>query len=251
MEERIEKRARMLEKVRKLLAMARDGRGNEHEEQIAMRQANRLMAEYGIAEAEADMAAIDRGEMVFGTVQCGPDGRAPEQGRVYRSMPSYAGILSIGVARFTDSVVVRKRNEFGELLVFQGEKEDVLLARWLFGVLVESILREQRKSGWTARGDANSFRSAAAGTLQTRLCNLARERSVIMQEAKAQSNSRALVVVDRKQAIIAERFGAQRTSTRRSSVCASGAYYAGKTAGASINIPSGRPIAGANNHRLT
>ena len=48
-QDRNERRARMLEKVRKLLAMARDGRGNENEETIAMRQANKIMAEYGIA----------------------------------------------------------------------------------------------------------------------------------------------------------------------------------------------------------
>lgn len=47
MSEHDEKRARMLEKVRKLLAMGRDGRGNANEEEIALRQAARLMAEFG------------------------------------------------------------------------------------------------------------------------------------------------------------------------------------------------------------
>ena len=60
-QERIERRARMLEKVRKLLAMGRDARGNANESEIAMRQANKLMAEYGIAEAECDMTAIQAG----------------------------------------------------------------------------------------------------------------------------------------------------------------------------------------------
>jgi len=248
--ERNERRARMLEKVRKLLAMGRDGRGNAHEEEIAMRQANKLMAEYGIAEAECDMAAIDAGEMEYGAAQCGPDGRAPEQGKVYRTMPGYAGVLAVGVARFTDSVVVRKRTAQGEMLVFQGERQDVLLARWVFGVLIESILREQKASGWTGRGDASTFRLSAASALAARLRTLATERMAMYQQAKAESNSRALVVVDRKRMEISKRFGEQKTRTSRASYRSSGAAIAGSEAGKRINIPSGRPVAGSNNARL-
>src|SRR3990167_5146728 len=195
-QERIERRARMLEKVRKLLAMGRDARGNANESEIAMRQANKLMAEYGIAEAECDMTAIQAGEMVFGAAQCGPDGRAPEQGRVYKSCPTWAGILAVGVARFTDSVIVRKMTANGDMLVFQGEREDVLLARWIFGVLIASIQSEQRASGWKGRSDANGFRVSAASTLAVRLRELAAERVRIFEQARQMSNSRALVVVD-------------------------------------------------------
>lgn len=249
--ERNERRQEMLAKVRKLLAMGRDGRGNEFEEEAAMRQANKIMAAYGIAEAEVDMAAIDAGEMIFGETKCGPDGRAPEQGRVYRQMPSYAAVLSVGVARFCDAIVSRIRNEYGDLLVFKGEKEDVLLARWIFGVLVDSILAEQKKSGWTGRKEATEFRDAAAGKLQRRLIDLAHEREAMYAQAKVESNSRALVVVDRKKTEIATRFGIQRlkSSARRYSV--SGAYYAGQEAGSRINIPSGQPLSGSSNKRIT
>lgn len=207
-----ERREQMLAKVRKLLALGRDG-ANANESETAMRQANKIMAEYGIAEAEADMATIDRGEMIFGESQCGPDGRAPEQGKVYRSMPSYAGILAVGVARFTDSIVGRKTSANGEMLYFRGEKEDVLLARWIFGVLIDQILLEQKRSGWTKRGDANSFRVAAASTL-------------------------------------AQRFGKQKVRTSSSRVSSSGAHHAGREAGARINIPQGRPVCQANHARI-
>lgn len=240
----------MLEKVRKLLAMGRDGRGNANEEETAMRHANKIMAEYGIAEAECDMLAIQAGEMVFGETLCGADGRAPEQGKVYKSCPCYAGILAIGVARFTDSIISRKVTANGEMLCFRGEREDVLLARWLFGVLVNSILAEQRKSGWTSRGDAGSFRLAASSALQSRLMGLARERMAMYEKAKAESNSRALVVVDRKATEIAQRFGAQRTRKTRASYRSSGAAVAGGEAGKRINIPAGRPISGNGNLRI-
>ena len=240
--ERNERRARMLEKVRKLLNMARDGRGNSHEEDTALRHANKIMAEYGIAEAECDMSAIDAGEMVFGESQCGPDGRAPEAGKVYRSAPSWSGVLAVGVARFTDSIISRRRTVNGEMYVFSGEKEDVLLARWLFGVLVDSIQSEHRASGWTARGESSSYRRAAASVLQTRLRALTNERRAMYEKARVESGSRALVVVDRKQNEITVRFGTQKTSKARSSGSSSGAAMAGSEAGKRINIPAGRPL---------
>lgn len=239
------RRERMLEKVRKLLAMGKDGRGNEYEAETAMRQANHLMAEFGIEEAECDMAAINAGEMVFGETQCGFDGRAPTAGTVYRSCPSYAGILAVGIARFTDSIVGRRTTENGDMLYFRGEKNDVLLARWLLGVLVVSIIAEQKASGWTARGEANSFRVSAASVLARRLATLAQERRQAYEEAQTTSGSRALMVVDRKAIEIAQRFGVQKVSKSRAGYSSSGAAQAGSSAGARINIPSGRPIGAA------
>jgi len=236
-----ERRARMLEKVRKLMAMGRDDRGNATETETAMRQANILMAQFGIAEAEVDMQSMDSGAMVFGEVELGPDGRAPEAGKVSRQMPSYAGILSIGVARFCDSIATRRRGASGEILVFRGEREDVLFARWLFGVLIEAIGREQRASGWTKRGEANDFKVTAASTLARRLRALADERRAAYVEAQRESGSRALVVVDRKAIEIAQRFGTQKIRST-SGVQQSSASMAGRAAGSRINIPAGRPL---------
>ena len=78
------------------------------------------------------------------------------------------------------------------------------------------------------------------------------ERIAMYEAAKVQSQSRALMVVDRKQIEIAERFGNQRIrnhSTR--SNADSGARIAGQAAGQRINIPSGRPVGQSNNQRLT
>ena len=245
-----ERRAKMLERVRKLLSMGRHANGNENEQETAMRQANAIMAEWGIAEAECDMNAINAGEMSFGETQCGPDGRAPAEGKVYRSMPGYAGVLAVGVARFTDAIVTRKRGEHGEMLAFRGEKNDVLLARWIFGVLIDSIQSEQRRSGWTKRGEAGEFRTAAASTLAGRMKTLAAERRAAYQEAQAVSGSRALVVVDRKHTEIVKRFGEQKTRSSYSSYRHSGAHEAGSAAGSRINIPAGRPVGQSNAVRI-
>jgi hypothetical protein len=245
-----DRRQKMLEKVRKLLAMGK-GNANANESETAMRQANKLMAEFGIDEAEADMTAIDKGEMIFGEAQCGFDGRAPEAGKVYRQMPAYASSLCLGVAKFTDTIVIRKTTQNGEMIVFRGEKNDVLLARWILCCLVESILMEQKASGWTTKADANTFRVNAASVLIRRLYALHAERQAMYKQAQQESNCRALVVVDRKGTEIAQRFGTQKV--RNSSArCrgSSGAAQAGQSAGSRINIPSGRPLGQSQNGRI-
>lgn len=246
-DDRNERRERMLAKVRKLLAMAHDGRGNTHEAETAMRQANKLMAEYGIAEAEADMAHIN--EVVYGETSCAPDGRSAG-GRVWRSCPAWAGILALGVAAFTDSVCTRRRTLDGETLVFQGEQQDVTLARWLFGVLVESMQAEQKQSGWVTAREANAFRVGASGVLARRLRALAAERRQMYEQAKAESGSKALAVVDTKAVAVAAKFGVQRTRSGHVYTTSSGALEAGRSAGGRINIPSGRPLSGSQQGRL-
>ena len=240
-----DRRQRMLEKVRKLLAMARDGRGNENEEATAMRQANHLMAEYGIAEAECDLASLDAGTMSFGEAQCMPDGRAPEQGVTHKTMPGHIGTLALAVAKFTDSIVILKTTANGKTLVFRGEKNDVLLARWLLGVLVHSIDREQKSSGWSSKSDAAAFKVGATRELYKRLFALHAERQAMYQAAQRESNSRALVVVDRKHGQIVKLFGVQRV--RHSSSRGrgdTGAGVAGREAGHSVTITPRRTESG-------
>lgn len=123
-----------------------------------------------------------------------------------------------------------------------------MLARWLFGVLVNSIQREQKRSGWNGRGEASSFRSGAATTLQHRMRDMADERRKMYQQAQASSGSRALMVVDRKAIAIAERFGKQKT--RSTYTVQNGALIAGREAGQRINIPAGRPLSGDSRRLL-
>lgn len=236
---------KVLDKIRKLLAMARHDNGNDTEQETALRMANRLMAEHAIEEAEIDMATIERDGVELGEQEVRPDGKAPGNGyRVYRSCPGYASVLALGVGRFCDAIVRRKSGQYGEVLFFAGERSDVSFAVWLFGHLIAEINTAQRFSGWTKRGEAGAFRNAASGTLQRRLVTLAHERRAMYERARAESGSRALAVVDRKASMIAERYGVQRTSSSTHRVTSSsyGAREAGQSAGSRINIPGNRPI---------
>lgn len=237
-----ERRRKMLDRVRKLLAMGNDGRGNAHEMENALRQASRIMAEYGISEADADLSALDAGTMTFGETFVKPDGMKAGTGRTFTEMPTWVSVLSLGVAYFTDSISTINRTAHGIGIKFQGEKNDVTLASWLMGVLVDEVQRAQTASGWTSRADANLFRRAAASRLQERMKEAARDRHNTIKTAAAKG-SRALVVVDRKKNEIAVRFGKQRVSNksgRSRGDC--GAREAGQEAGNRININRGRPI---------
>ncbi len=242
------RRAAMIEKVRKIMAIARDGRGNVNEEQAALERANALMAEYGIAEAECDMGMLDRNEMEYGEVEVGLDGQPLKPGKVYRKLPTWTSMLSLGVARFTDTIVGTKTTASGLVFVYRGEKNDVLFARWLLGVLVEAVQREQKASGWTGIRESTEFRNAAGSTLAKRLRTLSEERRATYQKAQADSGCRAIMVVDRKQAEIAKYFGRQHTKSVRYSK-STGAHIAGSEAGSRITIPTAPPVGGSTTQR--
>lgn len=229
------KRERLLAKIHKLMKFGNDARGNEHEMETALRQAAKLMAEHGISEAEADMAALDEGSMVFGEVYARADGT--ENGRSFKEVRKYAQWLAVGVARFTDTIARITHDEVkGAGLKFQGEKNDVVMARWLFGVLAQEVLRATRESEYRNP----NFRLACAGRVAERLKQAAKERHATINTA-AQSGSRALVVVDRKQAEIAQRFGPEKYThgrARRETLD----MIAGRAAGNRININRHRPI---------
>ena len=240
-----DRKQKVMDKIRKLLSLANDGRGNETEQATALRQANFLMAQHQIEEADVDMNALAGGTVELDEVEIRPDGKMPGNGRpVVRRMSPHAAILSIGVARFCDCIAKRKRGLYGEVLGFAGERSDVELAIWIFPYLLEQIEIAQKLSGWTKRGEAVDFRRSAASTLQKRLSSLARERREMYQKAQVESGSRAMVVVDQKAMLIAEKYGEQRVVKSRTSVHSYDARDAGRDAGSRIHIPTNRPLEG-------
>lgn len=238
-----EERERKLAKIRKLLAMGRDERGNENEVEAAMRQANKLMAELGIEEAEVSLAALNENTMIFGEAEVRPDGKELDPTKRPKTGDTkWCGILGTGVAKFCDCKVIATTNSIhGLVYKFQGEKQDVLFAAWLFKVLAAAVNDKLHDASWIkARSQRDGFRAAAAVVLHHRLVLLRAERNVILKE----SGSRALVVVDRKQQEIVARFGEARYTLSKE--YAGAAAASGHRAGHSINIPAGRPIEGSS-----
>ena len=104
-----ERNKKML-RIRKLLAMGKDDRGNEHETEAAMRMANKLMAELGIEEADINMAALDANTMQFGEQLVHPDGKEFVAGMKPKAIDSTSSMKS--PARRT-SVITAAKTFFG------------------------------------------------------------------------------------------------------------------------------------------
>ena len=119
-------------------------------------------------------------------------------------------------------------------------------------MLAVSTQKERAASGWTKKSEKNEFCRAAAGVMQTRLYTMASERVQAFKKAQVTAGSNALVVVNRKLALIEKRFGPQASEMRASrSQADASAREQGRAAGRRINIPSGRPLASSDTKRLT
>ena len=234
-------RAKAIDKIRKLLAMANDGRGNEQEAETAARQAEKMMRAYQVESADIIMKelqtddAFDRGveDVYFG----------PKDPRYMPSaVSSWVGVVAIGVgAAFTCKVDTVMTKE-GIKVRFSGYSMDVQLARWVFGYLCQTVHRlaveNYKGKGVTT---AKAFRSGAGGILQRRLFEIRDARN---KENRGDSNGTALVLYDKKAQRVAEMYGEQKTKQNKTNVRDQAAFAHGREAGAKININTNRPIGG-------
>lgn len=236
-------RERAVDKIRKLLAVARDGRGNEHEAARAAAQAERMMRHYQIESADEILEEIQSAEAFdqgLESVGFEPSGYSP------KNVPSWVGIVAIGVGRaFTVKVDVVGTPD-GVRCRFSGYAPDVELARWVYRLLCETVFRLSReRCQGSGTGGAAAFRHGAAGALQSRLYAMAAERD----QENASAGGTAVVLYDRKRERVEEMFGAQTTQAKKSNHRDREAYHAGRAEGARINIPHGRPVAGGPKRR--
>ena len=232
-------RERAIEKIRKLLAMANDGRGNENEAAIASKQAEKMMRAYQVESADIIMKelqqddAFDRG---VEDVYFGP--RDPRY--MPSSVSSWVGVIAIGCgAAFTckvDTVMTPQ----GVKVRFSGYSMDTALCRWVFTMLCNTVHRLSVEN-YTGKGvtTAKAFRSGAAGILQRRLFEIRDARN---KENQGASNGTALVLYDKKAQRVAEMFGEQKTEENKVKVRDAAAYAHGQAEGAKINISTNRPL---------
>jgi len=139
-------RDRALEKIKKLLALAKDDRGNINECEAAMRQAQALMRKWQIDETEAiqqEIATMDdalvaawvkAGQMASKVVRKSNTGRG--------KTPEYAQWLAVATANLFDCKVgIHYIHEHGKVFMFYGYKHDVVVACWTFEYLLACIRR--------------------------------------------------------------------------------------------------------------
>lgn len=232
-----------LRKAQKLMAMAQDGRGNDNEAERALAQAEALMRKFGIEASEVATETPVEYDWGSGFAPYG----VPRQPA--KSVPSWYGIVAMGVAKFTDTIVKQQYStDKGYGVGFFGEASDVLFAVWLVTYLRDAVWREAKKYGGDRKANGD-FRHAMACRLQARMYALRAERDVAYRDAtnSAGQTGTALVIVSDKLAKRDAQFGEQKTKSAKREYRDLSATFAGRSAGDKVGF--NRPVGSSSNDR--
>lgn len=222
---------KILERVRKLLAIANDHRANPNEAAAAAGQAENIMRKFNIEHADVLLKAARAGEGEFDKANVSAFmKRDVDNGHRAKRSPKWAGWLAIRVAKLNDSEVrITDDPERGAAIQFCGFKSDVQVAAWMFDYLVSCMVGDVRawqRAATRTKVESNSYREGFVMALCAKLKELERGRDAEMASAGASAG--ALVVA--KQGAIAKHFGnfkyRNTTSHARTNTSARDAGYA-------------------------
>jgi hypothetical protein len=171
---------KVVSKIRKLLALANDGRGNEQERETALRQAHSLLAAHNLEMHDIGDAA--------------PQEKRDRAYAEYYGRP-WARTASAAIAKlFFCAYLYRPNSNANNVCVqtFIGKESNVQTAIAMAQYIVESIRKEARVQG-KGQGDAwqRSFCLGAAHKIYARVEKMIAEAT---KPAAVESNSRALVL---------------------------------------------------------
>ena len=201
----------ILDKIRKLLAMAKDA-SSPNEAAIAAKQARALMDKHQVSEMDISMTPSQFGEdyAEFGN----------------KTAIKWLGKMALGVARLNDTRCIWEYRNGQKAIRFQGYLEDVSVSVLMMVYLRDTAMRlGQQETGRTARTD---FRMGFAVGVCQQIDEMLKER----QEVRL-SDGRALVVV--KSAAVSAEFGDQRTR-RANGSRQSGSFFSGIEAGRKVSL---------------
>lgn len=207
-------------KIKKLLAMSESTSPNEAA--IAARQAKAMMDNYKLSRAECEDVVISAEDYV--TVE------VTEMGRRF---PKWKSILGPAVARYTSTLCKAKGFRPYAKMVFQGHREDLMLAEYLYTYLVRSIDNAVKTHKITGRSFIASFRYGMASEISRKL------RDMRQEEKTEQTMSQALVRVEtQKEAMLRKVFGVARYSACSTNASDRGGYALGAVVGSKVGIRS-------------
>ena len=213
----------MKDKIRKLLALAADPNASDGERDNASRMAARLMAKHDIDLADLEEEAL---KAQFDLIQGEAVGCRPGK-RNAKEVPPWIGIIAWGIKCYTRTRVSSR----GGVVYFRGPREDVELAQWLQGILVEGAYKSSK-----GQPNPNAYRNGYASAIQGRLKKMVLERE---QVESSEPNQFALVrVQDARQKAMDEAYGPESRGKSSGGKSSADGYKAGLSAA----IPSGRPV---------
>lgn len=179
-------RERLLERVRKLFAMAQQSEASPHEAEIALRRCQSLMSKYGISEADLHTSEFGHAEFTKG-----------------RTIPSHVKFLASAVAKLHDVLFVRGDAGFAE---FRGFDVDAKVARMTLEYLIDAVeraLANRKRAGDfpAGRSAAYDYRLGFATQVNKRVREIVKERKAAEQAATGTGTSltvRKMEIVDRE-----------------------------------------------------
>lgn len=185
-------REKILERIRRLLAMSKDT-SSPNEAAIAARRARSMMDKYQIQEIDIERHTFnnnDFGESVYKT-----DNK--------RKMPQYMNILCIAVAKFNDCRVYLDSGETVGIL-YKGFIADVSMCHLMMDYLVQEM-KDQAFWNSNGRADANMYKLGFARGIHDQVKEMLIERKKITL-----SDGKQLIVV--KSALVDKQYGVQKYS---------------------------------------
>lgn len=232
-------RQRALEKIKKLLQLAKDDRGNPTEAETAMRQAQSLMAKFNIDESEAILTALKNDADAI-VRQWRKEGVNANKTSLSKEFPDWCGVISYGVGKLYDcrTFIGNIREDgimHGKCVVFVGYQVDVQVACWTFDYLCACVKRMAQnfdavvKAGddsklaefgidrggfielliMSPKARKKDFRVTMAAVLQNRLLALKEQRSTTIQQLAPEHQKGALALIDAKQQALDKLLGAE------------------------------------------
>lgn len=217
-------RERVIEKVRKLLALSNSS--NEHEAALAAAHAQRLLAEHNLAMSELEVQEEGAGEVVI---------------EVARTVPKWLSSLFATVANGFDCFPIVTTTQSASRLRFIGVGEDPAVAACTLQFLMQEL---RRLATVYLRGfEAAAGKLPAAERQRVRNSYLLGgvqgvRQALAAQKAQTPTTSTALVPV--KDALIRqyreEQVGSVRVQRTRRSTVLSAAFQQGKVDGAALQL---------------
>lgn len=221
-------RERIIERVRKLLALSASS--NEHEAALAAAHAQRLLAGHNLALSELEVREEGAGEAEL---------------QLARTLPKWISSLFATVAGAFDCFPIVTSTADRSRLRFIGVGEDPGVAACTLQYLISELRR--LASGYQRSVEASHGRLSAADRQRLRASYLLGAVHGVRQalnEQKVQTPTTCTALVPVKDALIRqyrdEHFGPLRTRRSRVSTVLSGAFLQGRQDGARLRLRSGR-----------
>ena len=217
------KRDTMIEKITKLLAMAKHSASNETEATTALRQAEAMMRKYDIQYADVEAQKIEKDDL-----QKGFTGETRNSKWVWS--------LAWAASYLTSTMPYKK----GKEIIFCGVKEDVqvalLMHDYLVGVTenISSKYRGKFDSVFSVREQRQSFKIGMVSMITKRAKEIQKEREDEITAASVASSGKDLIVI--KQSLIKDKFNLSYQKARATYISDSSAYYKGREEGKSVGL---------------